>query len=58
MTAAERALIEAAIEERRLSHLLDLHQFDTDPKWWRQWEASFKVLKRAVRRVVKERKGK
>jgi hypothetical protein len=58
MTKAEKALIEAAIEEQRLSRLLARHICEVSDKWWDDWQKGRKAYKCAVRRVVKERRGK
>jgi hypothetical protein len=54
MTKAEKALIEAAIEEQ----LLARHICEVSDKWWDDWQKGRKAYKCAVRRVVKERRGK
>jgi hypothetical protein len=58
MTKAEKELVEAVIEERRLARLLARHRGYPGMKWWDDWLAGRKAYHRAVRRVVKERRGK
>lgn len=56
MSKAEDALIEAALEEQRLSRLLSRHQNKAEGKWWNDWLASWRKYKLAVRRVLRERR--
>jgi len=63
MTPAEKALIEAAIGEysKRLAARKTPVSMDVDGKWWRamgDWHDASRVYDKAVRAVVKERRGK